>query len=739
VEFQLAKGHLQFELFGDKLKGLWHLVRSTRKERQPGWFLIKAKDAYASTLEADDLLAGVAAPGAEDQRRAGAGKADKKQLAAPLVAKRARRIDWAARAAKLPKAKKAKLRDAAFAPQLAKLVDKAPGGAQWLHEIKWDGYRLVTTVVGGKVRIWSRNGIEWTDKLPEIREAIAQLGLQEAAFDGELIAGTGTQADFGLLQATLSGEKQGSLAYALFDLPHLQGVSLEATPLLARKQLLEQLLQDPPRHLAYSSHIVGDGAKAFELASAGEFEGIICKRADLGYEHGRSEAWRKVKRLESDEFAVVGYTPGKGSREAFGSLLLARPDPVHGWTYVGRVGSGFTEKLIADLLKRIGTAGVRKPTVHVPPDVDADLRQAKWFAPMFVVEVFIRGIGNTGVLRQPSLKAIRPDKGIADLQRDAAGAGNASKAASKRAARTEATTMATTKKAAKKTAALPAVKLSSPQKLLFPEDGISKQQVFDYYQAVMPWLLPEIANRPLSVIRCPDGTGKQCFFQKHHTPGLERVGQVRLKEEGGNNANYLVAYDEQAVLELVQFNSLEFHPWGAHADDPERADRVVFDLDPGPGVPWAEIKRAALQVRDVLKQVKLKSFLRTTGGKGLHVVVPLNPPVPWATVKAFAKGLAEAMAAAEPQRFLSTSTLKLRPKKIFIDYLRNGRGATAVASYSLRGRPGAPVAFPLAWTELEQLKRGDAYTLRNVPALLKKRRNPWAGFDKVKQDLSHIG
>jgi bifunctional non-homologous end joining protein LigD len=498
------------------------------------------------------------------------------------------------------------------------------------------------------------------------------------------------------------------------------------------------LLKDPPRHLAYSSHIEGDGAKAFELAAQGEFEGIICKRADLGYEHGRSESWKKVKRLESDEFAVVGYTPGKGTRESFGSLLLARPDRVHGWSYAGRVGSGFTDKLIAELLKRIGKAGGRQPSVHVPAEVDADLRQAKWFEPMFVVEVFIRGIGNTGVLRQPSLKAIRPDKGIADLQRDARGAGNASKAASKRAAATEGT-MATTKNAAKATKATKAVQLSSPQKLLFPEDKISKQQVFDYYRAVMPRLLPEIADRPLSVIRCPDGTGKQCFFQKHHTPGLDRVGQVRLKEEGGNNANYLVAHDQQAVLELVQFNSIEFHPWGAHADNPGRADRIVFDLDPGPGVPWAEVKRAALQVRDVLKQVKLKSFLRTTGGKGLHVVVPLNPPVEWASVKGFAKGLAEAMAAAEPQRFLSTSTLKLRPKKIFIDYLRNGRGATAVASYSLRARPGAPVAFPLAWSELDQLKRGDAYTLRNVPGLLKGRRNPWVGFDKLKQDLSHLG
>ena len=732
VEFQLAKGHLQFELFGDKLKGLWHLVRSQKGEKQPAWFLIKAKDRYASKIEADDLLADVTPAGADDLKRAGAGKAAKKKLVAPVVKKRAKRIDWSARAAKLPKAKAAKLRDAAFAPQLAKLTDKPPAGEQWLHEIKWDGYRLVTTVVGGKVRIWSRNAIEWTDKVPELREAIAQLGLQSAAFDGELIAGTGTQADFGLLQQTLSGERQGSLAYALFDLLHLEGISLEASPLLARKQLLEALLKDPPPHLAYSSHIEGDGEKAFELASQGEFEGIICKRADLPYEHGRSESWKKVKRLESEEFAVVGYTPGKGARESFGSLLLARPDAQQkeGWTYVGRVGSGFTDKMIGELLKRIGKAGGKEKTVHLPPAVDADLRQAKWFAPMFVVEVFIRGIGNTGVLRQPSLKAIRPDKGIADLQRDARGAGNATKTAGKRAAAAE-----TGRKTAK---AAPAVKLSSPTKIIFPEDGITKQQVSDYYAAVMPRLLPEIANRPLSVIRCPNGTGKQCFFQKHHTPGLERVDLVRLKEEGGNNANYLVANSADAVLELVQFNALEFHPWGAHADDPDHADRIVFDLDPGPGVPWDEVKRSALQVRDFLKKLGLKSFLRATGGKGLHVVVPLNPVVEWATVKGFAKGFADALAKSEPLRFVSSSTLKIRPKKIFVDYLRNGRGATAVASYSLRARPGAPVALPLAWSELASLKRGDAFTLRDVPARLKKRRDPWAGIDDIAQDLSNL-
>ena len=282
----------------------------------------------------------------------------------------------------------------------------------------------------------------------------------------------------------------------------------------------------------------------------------------------------------------------------------------------------------------------------------------------------------------------------------------------------------------------PAVVISSPAKVLYPEDGITKQQVVDYYAAVMPRLLPEIANRPLSVVRCPAGIGKQCFFQKHHTPGLELVDLVPLKEEGGHSANYLVANSAEAVMELVQFNALEFHPWGAHADQPDRADRIVFDLDPGEGVPWAEVKRAALQVRDLLKQLGFRSYLRSTGGKGLHVLMPLAPACEWEVVRRFARSFAEAMAGSEPRRFVASATLKLRPGRIYVDYLRNGRGATAVASYSLRARAGAPVALPLAWSELAGLRRGDAFTLKNVPALLKGRRDPWAGIGRVRQDLS---
>jgi bifunctional non-homologous end joining protein LigD len=740
AEAQLAKGHLRFELFGDKLKGGWHLVRSGKPAKQPQWLLFKEDDQYAGELEADDLLADVTAPPEADAKRAGRGKANKKKQATVAPKRRPRRIDWAKKAAKLTGARKKALKNEAFEPQLARLGDHPPEGPQWLHEIKWDGYRLVTTIVDGVARIWSRNAIEWTAKVPEIAAAITQLGLKAGALDGELIAGTGTQQDFNLLQATLSGEQQGTLVYVLFDLLHVDGIAIDNAPLVERKQLLAELLDDPPRHLALSTHIEADGDAAYKLASEQKFEGIISKRGDRPYMSGRGDDWRKTKHLQTEEFAVVGYTPGKGNRGGFGSLLLARPDPVHGWSYAGRIGSGFNNEQIRELTRRIGKAGSAKPTVHVTEAVRKDIRGALWFDPMFVVEVFLRGTGGSGVLRQASLKAMRPDKDVASLadsDRAAAGTEIASGTAGSTLRKTTAAKTTATASRRRGDTGSTSFRITSPDKIIFPDSHITKQQVADYYLAVMDHLLPGVAGRPLSIIRCPEGAGKPCFFQKHHTPGLEHVSLVRLKEEAGNNANYLVAYDAAGIMELVQLNGLEFHPWGAHADDPDVADRVVFDLDPGPNVPWSEVKKSAEHVRGLLRQAGLKTFLRTTGGKGLHVVVPLNPGCHWDIVRNFARGFAEALARAEPQRYLAVSTIKLRPDKIFVDYLRNGRGATAVASYSLRARDRAPVAMPIAWSQLAALKRGDAYTLKDVPALLKRRkRDPWAGIDAVEQDLS---
>lgn len=731
-EEQLAKGHLRFELFGAKLKGGWHLVRSGKPARQPQWLLFKDNDAYAGSMEADDLLAGVAQAPAEDIKRAGSGKAHKQKLGA-VPARSRRRKDWAKKALALTHAKKSKAPTKPFKPQLAKLGDAPPLGEHWIHELKWDGYRILATIAAGQVRLWSRNALEWTAKLPDIRGAIEALGLTSGALDGELIAGSGTKEDFNLLQSTLSGERQGTLALALFDLLHVDGVDIADAPLAERKALLKELLADAPAQLAFSSHIKRDGQAAFKLAGDRHFEGIISKRADRAYHGGRSDDWRKTKQLASDEFAVVGYTAPKGSRTGFGSLLLAKPDSAHGWRYMGRVGTGFNDALMRDVTRQLGK-GRKTPTAHVGT-MDTDLRAATWFAPRFVVEVFYRGIGRQGLLRQPSLKAMRPDKDIRDLH-DSDGSGVPNQAPrTPKASKASSTMHSKSEKKGSPPRDLP--KLSSPTKILFPESRITKQDVWDYYRAVADHLLPEIIGRPLSVIRCPAGIERPCFFQKHLTSGLELVSTVKLEEESGVNADYLVVEDLAGLMELVQFNALEFHPWGSHAEDPDLADRVVFDLDPGPGVPFSEIKKAAVDIRKRLAQLELESFLRVSGGKGLHVVVPLSPGCDWDLTKRFAHGFADAMAKSEPGRFLSTATKSKRNNRIFVDYLRNGRGATAVASYSMRARPGAPVALPLAWGGLSKLTKANAFTIREVPAKLKRRRNdPWAGIERIKQNLS---
>ncbi|AKC79208.1 ATP-dependent DNA ligase [Xanthomonas arboricola] len=749
-EAQLAKGHLRFELFGTKLKGGWHLVRSGKPAKQPQWLLFKEDDAFASDVEADDLLGDVTSPPPEDLKRAGAGKADKKKLTAVALPSKGRRKDWAKKAAALTKAKKAKPPEGPFEPQLAKLGDAPPQGDQWVHEIKWDGYRILATIAEGEVRLWSRNALEWTEKIPEIRDAVAALGLKSGALDGELIAGNGTKEDFNLLQATLSGERQGTLAYALFDLLHIDGIDVADAPLLERKELLQELLEGSQGHLAFSSHIKGDGESAYRLAGERHFEGIISKRADRAYHGGRGEDWKKTKQLASDEFAVVGYTAPKGSRTGFGSLLLAKPDPKHGWLYVGRVGSGFSDVLIKEIAQLVGRAGGKTPTAYVPTE-DTDLRSATWFEPRFVVEVFYRGIGGQQLLRQASLKAVRRDKDVADLADSDRAAtveqpadapqlktpGKQLESASKHGNASKHRTASEHSTAPTGTQGRTPPRLSSPTKVIFPDIKATKQDVWDYYTAVIDHVLPEVIGRPLSIIRCPSGTAKPCFFQKHHTAGLELVDSVRLKEDSGINAHYLVVRDAASLLELVQFNALEFHPWGSHAEAPDRADRVVFDLDPGPDVPFSEVKKAAVDIRKLLEQLELESFLRVSGGKGLHVVVPLNPGCDWDLTKRFAKGFADALAKSEPTRFLATSTKSLRNKRIFVDYLRNGRGATAVASYSLRGRPGAPVAMPIAWSELAKLTRADAFTMKDVPAkLARRKRDPWADINTIQQNLA---
>jgi bifunctional non-homologous end joining protein LigD len=749
AEAQLQKGHLRFELFGERLKGGWHLIRSGKQAAKPQWMLMKAKDAYAGDVEADDLLdANMAA----STRRAAARQKTPPKTASPRAHRKAppkpRKVT-AARLQKLAAAathsRKRRISAAFFKPELARLRDAPPQGDDWLHEVKWDGYRILTAVADGEVNLWSRNALPWNERLPDIRQAVAGLGLDSARLDGELIAlDARGHSDFNALQKTLSGEAQAPLVYMLFDLPYLQGHDLSACPLLERKALLETLLHGTPSPLALSTHSRGDGDAAFAMAMEQQLEGIVSKRVDSPYRAGRGDDWRKAKRLDSDEFAVVGYTRGKGSRAGFGSLLLARPNGRGGWSYAGRVGTGFSDALLRELGESLATGGGRTPTVD-KASIDPLLRGALWLPPAVVVEVYFRGIAGNGLLRQASLKTMREDKSPQDLldadrphPKRAAAAAKASPRQSKAAkpAARRAPAKSADKAGPGAAEKSSAVTITHPDRVVFPDDGVTKQDVADYYRAVMDGFLPGVVGRPLSIIRCPEGIGGTCFFQKHLLSGLKHVDSVRLKEESGSAGVYLFVSDAESVIELVQFGTLEFHPWGATATDPEHADYLVFDLDPDPGVAWSRMVAAARLLRKLLRESSLESFVRTTGGKGLHVVVPLNPPCAWDIAKRFAQGFAQALAEMHPLEFVAVASKSRRKDRIFVDYLRNARGSTSVASYSLRARAGAPVAVPLRWEDLGRVKGGNAFDIHSVPARLARlRKDPWEGFETLRQGL----
>ena len=709
AQTQLVKGHLKFELFGDILQGGWHLIRSHRRSRQPEWLLIKQDDAFAQQCDADDFLDAAGRPKPPGKKRTIAGTAQKK-VHQKQHARQSRSPRQAQDPGSLKGARRQVLKQAAFAPQLCHAADKAPSGDGWLHEVKWDGYRLLCTIVDGVPALWSRSGLDWTDRLPDIARDMAALGLQHAAFDGELVVLDGVRSDFSALQATLSGEAQAPLSYLVFDLTHLSGFDLCDVPLHLRKTLLETVLQDAPGRLHYSSHVIGSGHQVFEQVTAEKLEGIISKKVDAPYHAGRSRSWKKIKMELSDEFAIAGFIEPQGSRVGIGSLLLASPDGPKGWRMAGRVGTGMNDAILRQLSTLLRPGATTQPRISVA-GIDSDLRRAKWVVPQHVVEVFYRGLSRQGLLRHTAFKTLREDKSVADLRKNQSKEVRMNKEA---------------------------VEISSPARVVYPEMQITKQDVADYYERIMDWLLPGLQGRPVAVLRCPDGTQNACFFQKHQTSGMQ-VSTVSLEEEKGGRQDYLMIRDETDIMQLVQFNVLEFHPWGARADNPDDCDYLVFDLDPSPQVSWANVKKAARHVRDLLEQLQLQSFVRTTGGKGLHVVVPLAPAVPWDDARHFARAFAESMAGAHPDRYIASASKKQRKGLIFVDYLRNGRGATSVCSYSLWARPGAAVATPLRWDELGRIKSSDAFTIKNLPQRLARLADdPWQDMPGLEQTLPDL-
>ncbi|MET4615057.1 bifunctional non-homologous end joining protein LigD [Stenotrophomonas sp. 2619] len=725
----IAAGKLDFVLHGERLNGGWKLVRTAMKGKQHQWLLIKRDDAQARDAEADDMLDTPPPRGAARTRAAATKRAPAAAKAGKRTATPARKADarWRTRALALDGARDAPY-PPGFKPQLTDHRATAPDGDGWLHEIKWDGYRLLAEVNDGVVALRSRGGLNWTDDFPEVVQAIAALPVRDLRLDGELVVlDAQGRSDFTALQKVIDGTAKQPLRYVVFDMPGIAGVDISRCALLQRKALLKELIGPGPGTLAYSDHVLDHGPAVFTASGEAGFEGIISKRVDAPYVNARSPAWIKIKHESTDEFLIVGYTDPKGARSGFGSLLMATPDK-GGLRYVGRVGTGFDDALLGALTRQLKPLAVADAGVELPAHVPFKARSVHWVKPVLVAEVAFRGWAKEGLLRQASFKRLREDKSAGDL-------GAAGQATEKARGMNKTTRKA---KAGAQTAgdAPDGVSISHPERVVFAKAKITKGEVADYYRQMARWVLPEVARRPLSVLRCPDGVDKPCFFQKHHGTGLgEAVRAIPLEQKSGRE-DYLYIEDVAGLLQLVQMNTLELHPWGATVADPEHPDRLVFDLDPGDGVSWAQVKSAARDVRDRLLDTGLQSFVRLSGGKGVHVVVPLQPKADWAQAKDFCEAFAQAMAEHAPDRYVATMSKAKRTGVIFIDWLRNARGATSVSSWSLRARPGAGVAVPLRWEELGRITAADAFPMaKALQRAQRLKQDPWDGIDAVKQVL----
>lgn len=769
-------------------------IRAAHSKRSAGRDDAEVEDARGRDAAATSRARGPrASDDADPDAPARARKADTRgRAASDAPAKTARGAARRARDASSPDRRDA-LREAARAlsngrriaapdfeePMLTIAADRAPAGDDWLHEWKWDGYRVIA-LIDGAPRLYSRNGLDWTARVPEITRALASLGVG-CELDGELIAvdANGVSTFNGLQQALKDGDTS-QLRYCVFDLMSLDGFDLRDAPLVERKALLQQLLDGADARLFYSTHVQGQGPALFAEASRRGMEGIISKRADSAYASGRSKDWLKVKAVETRDFIVVGYSDPKGSRQGLGALLLAQRSG-GALTFAGRVGSGLGGQLLRDLPRRLEKLAVDTPPVDLPGHLPRSYGRVQWVRPELVVEVIFRGWSKEGLLRQATFHRLRTDKPADEdttgdrpgrdprapaakaMERAQDGAtspgprpnGAASKHAStssasskntapKRTASKSASLKSTSSNStpaksgrAPRTASKPGAKaatptasararnvdadngrlptLSSPERVVYPDAGYTKRQVWDYHLAAAERLLPELRGRLLSIVRCPDGIDGPRFFQKHAGRGFgDAVHRHAITEADGKRAEYFYIDDLAGLMQLVQMNAIEFHPWGSTIDDLERPDRIVFDLDPDEGIGWTQVKAAAVEVRDRLAEIGLDSYPKLTGGKGVHVVVPLAPEADWERVRAFCEAFASVMAAQAPQRYVATMSKARREGRIFIDWLRNGRGATAIASWSLRARAGAPAAVPLTWESLKRVRRAARWTLADA-------------------------
>ena len=699
VQEGLAKGDLKFRLAGSKMKGGWALVRIRNDEKN--WLLIKETDSYAESGDREDLVqrapeSVVSGLTIEEMAARSPAPVRKRRVAKP-------------RTASLPGARKAEL-GGAPRPQLASLADTPPGEPGWIHEIKFDGYRTLARIDHGAVSLFTRSGHDWTPRYAPIAEALSRLACKTALLDGEVCVQLPNGAtSFAELQNALAEGASERLTYFAFDLLHLDRYDLCQTPQSARKSTLEALVApavDERSPLQYSEHFTGDGAALLAQAVGHKLEGIVSKHASAPYVSGRSRHWIKVKSVAADEFLVVGYTESQAAG-GIAALLLAEAGG-DGLTYVGKVGAGISERVATEMKAKL------KPLAHNKPVFTLRAaqapRDATWTEPRLTAEVQFSNRTPSGHLRAPVFKGLREPRGT-----------------SLEPSKTRPDRMVTD-------ADLASVWITNPGRRMFGKDGPTKLDLAVYYARVGDWMLPGIANRPLTLVRCPTGKAEDVFYQRHALPGMPaEVRRVPLTEEGEEErADYLYVSGARGLLSLAQFGVVEFHPWGCRVDKPEKPDRIVLDLDPDEGMDWLQVTRAAFELRDALDGLGLTTVPRTTGGKGLHLVLAVERRVSWPGLKEFAQHLVGYVASQFPGRYTTNPSKSARRSRIFLDYLRNGRGATAVASYSLRVRPGAPAATPLSWLELESLDDPREFNWVTVPQRLESLGgDPWSGLASV--------
>ncbi|MFW5714443.1 MAG: DNA ligase D [Brevefilum sp.] len=727
AEEAIKSGKLNFELEGVKLHGGWTLVQMRGEENEDGknWLLIKQDDAHARRESENAITESMpesvkSGRTLEDLRT---GKKDgvlEGQEDDP-------RLFWKSLAQKLDRSRDAEW-PGFIKVQLASLTEKVPGTEDWLHEVKFDGYRLMALLHDGAVRLFTRNENDWSDKYPSVCRTIEALPVQDAIIDGEVVAlGPDGISDF---QALNHLSERDDVFYYAFDLLYLSGYDLQRVPLVGRKRLLQTLLSAAgQRLLRFSQHTVGKGGAVYENACQLGLEGIISKRTDSIYASGRTRTWRKIKCLHRQDFVIGGYTDPEGSRVGLGALVLGYYDDEGKLVYAGRVGTGFDDQQLKHLSEKLKKLEVQKTRFDVPPQ-GQQLEKVHWVEPELVAEVRFTNWTHDKLVRHGSFQGLQEDVGPLSVRCETDSDKKASSSIQ------QARQALAPEESARVVFA--GVRLSHPDRVLWPEQGVTKRELASYYEYIGDRMLPHIVDRPLSLLRCPRGHERQCFFQKNYNESIdEPIKTVELEQKDGEKATYMAIDNLAGLIELAQLGTLELHPWGSRTDRLERPDVVIFDLDPGPDVAWEWVLDAARQVRRLLSAYGLTSYVKTSGGKGLHVLAPLVRRVGWDSVKAFAHGMARQMAREAPGRYVSFSSKSKRKGKIFIDYLRNNRGSTNVAVYSTRARAGAPISTPLRWEELADLESSDFYHMGNI-----RRRvdnlpdDPWDGYFRQRQSIT---